>query len=170
MWYAAEDRSILNNGYTRDYGFYERKSNDSYNRRCIDGKITGCSNCVGYCQYAGHSGFLTEELRQAHQCAEKNCRYFLPKPRKERTKIPADSRQMEVEHLAADLCAEYEGMRITRVVRSRENSWIAKYVSITNAYSIESIEHKLQNSIGETIKLVAINCDYDTAAEIIFSM
>ena len=41
------------------YGQYERKSPTKYNRKCIDGSITGCGNCVGYCQYKEHPGFLT---------------------------------------------------------------------------------------------------------------
>ena len=50
-------------------------------RRCIDGKTTSCSNCVGYCQYKGHPGFLTRKQRQNHNCLNKNCYYYLQKPK-----------------------------------------------------------------------------------------
>lgn len=29
------------------YSQYEAQSKSKYNRKCIDGKITGCGNCVG---------------------------------------------------------------------------------------------------------------------------
>ena len=38
----------------------------NHTRKCIDGKITSCGNCVGYCMYCEHSGFLTKELRKKH--------------------------------------------------------------------------------------------------------
>ena len=52
-----------------------------YNRRCIDGHITGIGNCVGYCLYEGHPGYLTKSLRKEHDCIKKNCYHYEPKVR-----------------------------------------------------------------------------------------
>ena len=68
--------------YSTDISLYDRieKQNYSrYNRRCIDGRITGCGNCVGYCQYSEHPGYLTKELRKQHNCINKKCFYYVPK-------------------------------------------------------------------------------------------
>lgn len=52
---------------------------NAHQRRCIDGKVTGCGNCVGYCTYSEHEGFLTRELRKKHDCIGKACFYYRPK-------------------------------------------------------------------------------------------
>lgn len=61
------------------YRHFEKQSRDKINRRCIDGRITGCGKCVGYCRYNGHPGFLTREHRKEHDCLGKGCYYYLPK-------------------------------------------------------------------------------------------
>ena len=48
-------------------------------RRCIDGTKTGCGKCVGYCTYYEHTGFLTEALRNKHNCLRKGCKYYVKK-------------------------------------------------------------------------------------------
>lgn len=60
-----------------DYRMFESKNTTQ--RRCIDGRITGSNKCVGYCQYLGHPGFLTEKNRREHDCLGKGCRYYVPK-------------------------------------------------------------------------------------------
>ena len=61
-------------------------ANDSpHHRRCINGRKTGCGNCIGYCKYSGHPGYLTKELRKEHDCIKKGCNYYVPK-----TKSPAN--------------------------------------------------------------------------------
>lgn len=54
-------------------------SSPPHRRRCIDGKITGCGNCVGFCKFNGHPGYLTKELRKKHDCIKKACHYYVPK-------------------------------------------------------------------------------------------
>ncbi len=61
------------------YLVMEKKSPDPHHRRCIDGKITGCGKCVGYCKFHGHPGYLTDSLRKKHDCLTKNCFYYVPK-------------------------------------------------------------------------------------------
>lgn len=66
------------------YELYEKKSPSQYTRRCIDNTITGCNKCVGYCQYVGHPGFLTQKHRKEHNCLGKGCYYYIAKPSKEK--------------------------------------------------------------------------------------
>lgn len=70
-----------------EYALYEQRSGNIFQLRCIDGRRTSCGNCIGYCRYAGHEGFLTKELRKKHNCLGKQCDYYLPKPKKEKTVI-----------------------------------------------------------------------------------
>ncbi len=65
-----------------EYEYYEKRSRSAYQRKCIDGKITGCGNCVGYCKYTEHPGFITRELRREHNCITKGCYYYVPKPKR----------------------------------------------------------------------------------------
>lgn len=67
---------------TNLYDSLEKHNYSKYNRRCIDGRITGCGNCVGYCQYSEHPGYLTKELRKQHNCINKNCFYYVAKPKR----------------------------------------------------------------------------------------
>ena len=79
--YSAEDSL---------YTHYEKCSKSRINRRCIDGSITGCGNCVGYCQFKGHPGFLTQKQREEHDCINKQCFYYLPKPKRSRCEKNVD--------------------------------------------------------------------------------
>lgn len=70
--------SAEGNKYTR----YEQRSRSLFQLRCIDGHHTSCGNCVGYCRYSGHEGFLTRQQRKEHNCIGKKCDYYLQKPKK----------------------------------------------------------------------------------------
>lgn len=61
------------------YQQLEAQYGKGYDRRLIDGRITGCGKCVGFCQYHNHSGFLTKEQRKEHDCLRKQCFYYVPK-------------------------------------------------------------------------------------------
>lgn len=61
------------------YQQLEARYGSGHNRRLIDGRVTGCGKCVGYCQYRNHSGFLTKEQRKEHDCLSKQCFYYVPK-------------------------------------------------------------------------------------------
>ena len=69
-----------------DYSYFDNKQKQTHNRRTIDGSITGCGKCVGYCQFSEHSGFLTREQRKEHNCIGKGCHYYLSKPKTEKVK------------------------------------------------------------------------------------
>jgi len=69
-----------------EYEMYEKACGNMYNRKCIDRTVTSCGNCVGYCRYVEHPGFLTRELRKIHNCIKKECFYYLPKPKRKAKK------------------------------------------------------------------------------------
>jgi len=60
----------------------------THNKRCIDGSITGCGKCIGYCQFREHPGYLTKKLRKEHDCINKGCRYYIPKTHSTLTPSP----------------------------------------------------------------------------------
>jgi len=74
--------------YTADSKSIFGKNESPHHRRCIDGKITGCGNCVGFCQFRDHPGYLTKELRKEHNCIKKGCNYYIPKVKKPVTTSP----------------------------------------------------------------------------------
>lgn len=150
-----------------DYSYYEKKSDSKYNRRCIDGKITSCSNCVGYCTYSGHNGFLTKEHYTEHNCFGKGCFYFLPKIKAEKPlrciHVPAS----EIIKLASEATSGLEGIRIISAAKNSSGGWFVKYVCITNEYSIEAIANAISALIGEKITMIQLNCGFDRAAHLI---
>lgn len=71
---------MINIVYSTDSRSKPFDNNSSpHRRRCIDGSVTGYGKCVGYCDFDGHPGYLTKELRKDHQCLAKECRYYLQK-------------------------------------------------------------------------------------------
>lgn len=153
----------------RDYSYYEEKCGNSKNRRCIDGHITGSGNCVGYCIYNVHSGFLTKELLKAHNCIENNCFYYLQKVRLRKPQVENINRSGEVVKIASDVISVYEGIRIMEASETQNGGWIVKYVSITNQYAIKDIENRISTIVGESITMVNLNYDFDRAAQLIFT-
>ena len=61
------------------YAEREKQQSSPHHRRCIDGKVTGSSKCVGFCTFREHPGYLTQQLRRDHDCIKKSCRYYLQK-------------------------------------------------------------------------------------------
>lgn len=63
------------------YNYFGSFSRERHNVRCIDGSITGCGKCVGYCKFNDHPGYLTKKMRQEHDCVKKGCHYYKSKNR-----------------------------------------------------------------------------------------
>ena len=61
------------------YHYMESKQESPHRRKCIDGSVTGSGNCVGYCRFCEHPGYLTKELRKEHDCIKKGCHYYTAK-------------------------------------------------------------------------------------------
>lgn len=164
-----QETTVCYSTETDVYGQYERKSPTKYNRKCIDGSITGCGNCVGYCQYKEHPGFLTAEQRAKHDCLKKGCFYYIPKPvrEKEDKAIFIDYGE-RVLALAKQFTDCYEGMRVLRATKL-DDRWNLSYVTISNDYPLDLIQTKIRNSTGEIVKFVNLGYDYDRCVQLIYS-
>ena len=163
---------ITNNAYfetNHTYTFYEQQSRSAHHRRCIDGKITGCGNCVGYCQYKEHPGFLTEKLRTEHDCIGKGCYYYVAKPKQEKRTPQANQIPHYVLNIITEALAGYEGMRVLQADKCPSGGWQLKYVTITNEYHIPTIEKKLSACVGDVISMIKLNCDFEKAAQLIYA-
>lgn len=57
----------------------EIHSKDKINRRLIDGSVTDCRKCVGYCACPEHPGFITKQQRKTHDCVRKDCPNYIGK-------------------------------------------------------------------------------------------
>ena len=163
------DKIIYSTDFNK-YRLFENKSTSLYERRCIDGNIVGCSRCVGYCQYSGHPGFLTEDLRKKHNCINKKCFYYIEKQKVQdgnsETKINTSDFLMSI---AKDIIKPYEGMRILRAQQNNDD-WALKYITISNEYPIEFIEKKICDTSGFKICLERLEYGFDVCAELLLKV
>ena len=150
-----------------DYAYLDKAQSDPYRRRCIDGRITGRGNCVGYCQCDEHPGFLTAEHCAKHQCAQKGCHYFVPKLRREKAPCKRPNKRSEIVTTATRAISAFEGMKIMRADKAND-VWQLKYITISDAYPISRIEKNISEEIGETVVMINLNYDFETAAELLF--
>lgn len=160
--YVANERQ-------KDYSYYEKKSGNKYNRRLIDGSITGCGNCVGYCRYDEHPGFLTRKQRQEHNCIVNGCIYYVPKVKREKPREEVDARLQEVIEIASGFITGFEGLRIMDAARNENGGWLIKYITITNEHPVNSIENKISAAFGEEVTMVNLNYDFERAAQLILT-
>ena len=152
-----------------DYSYYDSKQNHTHNRRCIDGTVIGCGKCVGYCQFLGHSGFLTKQQRKEHNCIGKGCYYYLPKPKSERTKSNIKSLTNEIIQKSSEVIANLEGIKIIRAEEITQGGWKLKYVTLTNDYSIADLEKLISSVLGQKAVMQRLNYDFEIAAQLIYS-
>lgn len=156
--------------YTTDsnsYIQYEKQSNSRINRRCIDGTLTGCGNCVGYCQYQEHPGFLTQKLRKKHSCINKQCRYYLPKPSKTRHKKIEDTSAVLLSLAKQNL----DGIDDLCVLNTRCESsmWIIGYITVFGQYNFTKVEEKIQEESGVPVVLQKLDYSFERCVELMCS-
>ncbi len=151
---------------TDRYALAERNSPSQYTRKCINGKITGCSNCVGYCQYEGHPGFLTKELRQKHDCIGKECYHFIPKPTREKNPT---TKVFDISDIVKAQVKEFEGMRILRANLSTDGLWTIHYVAISNDYPLDKIAEAIEQETGIVILWNKLNYSFDKCVTLIMN-
>lgn len=154
-----------------EYEKYEKKSRSVHCRRCIDGSITGSNNCVGYCEYNEHSGFLTAEQRMQHRCIEKGCFYYINKERNS-INISAGKRDNAAILVseASHCTSEYEGLRVLHAIPNGYDSWVLRYIAITNDYPIGVIEEKISKKMGVRINMERLNYDFDVCVKLLLAV
>lgn len=147
------------------YAIYERRYGSGYNRKCIDGKITSCSNCVGYCQYNKHPGFLTAEHLTKHNCAGKGCDYYIEKPKREKSK--SSEYTAEILNLIRSKVESNEGVRVMNIKKLESDKYVAYYVAITNELWFEKVIKEVSSTFKVEVKFVQLNYDFDTCVALI---
>lgn len=153
------------------YEQYEKRSGAEHSRKCIDGRITGSNNCVGYCEYREHSGFLTDEQRKQHRCIEKGCFYYVNKERKTNKICKKKKDNSEVLVSKARECTkEYEGLRVLHAIPNGHNGWVLRYIAITNDYPIGTIEERISKKIGVDVNMERLNYDFDICVELLLAV
>ena len=146
------------------YAEYEKRSPSRTTRRCIDGKITGSGNCVGYCEYVDHPGFLTAKQRKEHDCINKKCNCYIPKPHTPRRNIPEAEPSMILQ-LAQQSVAEYDDLRIINARRSNQ-TWIIGYITVFGEYNFTAIEEQIQKEVGVAVSMQKLNYSFERCVEL----
>ncbi len=154
----------------REYRYYERRSGFGHERKCMDGRITGCGKCVGYCTFSGHPGFLTGTQRSNHQCLEKECHYYVGKPRTEESDRNQNPpvRELLLEE-ARKMTENMEGIRVLSADPAGQEEYVIRYAAISNCYPIRGIEKELTDRFGFRVSMTQIRCDFDRSAALVFS-
>jgi len=143
------------------YERYEKKCNSKYNRRCIDNSVTGCNRCVGYCQYAEHPGFLTEELRKKHNCLGKQCFHYVAKPKKKHTPQLIVDLTASILTMVQQVMCQNEFTRVLRVENTEFRRYNAYYVSITSECDFDEYSAQIKNELGVDVDFINLNYDFD---------
>lgn len=141
-----------------------------YNRTCINGRITGCGKCVGYCQYVGHPGYLTEQLRKEHKCIEKRCFYYLPKPsygrRTPNNKVSLDA----LLKMAVQKASHMEGLRVMNVQECGPGRWQFNYITISNAYPVNDLARALADDLNGEVYFKKLDYSFDRCVQLIMAV
>ena len=146
--------------------------------RCIDGKITGCGNCVGFCSFDDHRGFLTKALRKEHNCLGKGCFYYVPKSReKENNDNPFEDAYESVKikmknayEIACAMTREFEDFKIKDFGLSDDFVCELSYITVFDGYELEPIIQRINSETGLTVKMKKLNYSFENAAALIFEI
>ena len=151
------------------YSAFEKYNSPSeYTRRCINGNIVGCNKCVGYCQFEGHSGFLTNQQRQQHDCIGKECRYYIAKPKKHRYTVSGLKEQINAVLAFAQRTIDVNsGVKVVRVEADNSDKYKAYFVAITNDLHFETYSKVFFAKFNADIEFVRLNYDFETCAALI---
>lgn len=151
------------------YREIEEKTIKNFNLRCIDGSVHGCGKCVGYCSYDRHAGFLTPEMQKEHQCIEKGCYYYYPKPAAQK-RSHDDNRalQKRIFSVAQAATATMEGLRVIRVSVEPNAKCVVYYAAIAK-YDISPVEEAITASTECQTGMEQILCDFNMAVALVMS-
>lgn len=149
------------------YEYYEKKSGSQHNRRLIDGTVTGCGKCVGYCEYCEHSGFLTKEQRKQHDCIGKGCYYYIPKERTTIAKPIKESTPDTIKSIAQQVLSKLDYMKVVRAVQNGSNQWNLDFVTISNDQAHIGYVDTIEKKTGYSIKFRKLDWSFDRCANYI---
>lgn len=161
--------TISYSGAYEEYRKAEERFGNGHNRKCIDGRITGCSKCVGFCNFSGHPGFLTAAQRAKHNCVGHCCNYYLPKPERINPMKQISDPAKVLFGMIREAVSDMEGLRVTRL-RNVNGSWIANYVTLSNDYQLETIEKIVKQQSGFNFRFQRLNLDFDTCVQIVMGV
>ncbi len=62
-------------------------------------------------------------------------------------------------------------MRDMRIMRAEkgERGWRLKYITLDDSYPISALERRLTRLVGETVRMIDLHYDFDTAARLIYA-
>ncbi len=149
------------------YTEIEKSLGSIHERRCIDNKITGSNKCLGYCMYKEHSGFLTKELMQKHDCIKKKCDYFVSKPKHGSSKNKIDLSKSILNYLN-NIELIPDGVRVLRVKSHTYGVYIAYYVTIANIEGFSVCEKSVYKEFGVEIIFEKLNYSFDNCVSIVY--
>lgn len=152
------------------YELYEKRSPSQYVRRCIDNTVTGSNKCTGYCQYSGHPGFLTYKHQKEHNCIEKQCFYYLEKPKREKSTTSLSQDMSEyIFARVKKIMIDNEFVRILRVENTKYHQYTAFYVTITNECGFENCISDIQQELGVELEFVKLDYDFDKCVALLYA-
>ncbi len=134
-------------------------------RTCIDGSVTGKNRCTGYCNYAGHRGFLTAALTAQHRCVEKNCVYRAAREACGVFVCPKPEPERELLRLARNLAADMEGLRLLSCAYT-DGEYQITFAAVAS-YDLDALKARLEGEAGLKVAFRPLDCDFDTAARLV---
>lgn len=160
--------SIIYKSLDNKYTSFEKNSPTKFTRRCIDNSITGCNKCVGYCEYRGHPGFLTRNLIRQHDCINKECYYFIAKPKRERKNNyqPFNLSSVILSHLRNTLSLN-EAIKVISVKNDSLNKYTAFYITFTNECEFSKCITEIYEEFKVEVDFVRLNYSFETCVELI---
>ena len=129
------------------------------------------SRCVGYCEFDGHSGYLTEKLRNRHDCLQKNCRYYVPKTYSSSPKNDKSSERKissEILRFAREELAEEEAVYAVRAELVKE-TWCIFYFTITNDYDLSEATADIRAAFGIDVEFKRLNYSFDVCENVLLN-
>lgn len=138
----------------------------TYDRRCIDGSIHGCSSCKGYCNFKDHPGYLTAKMIAEKHCIEKGCHYFVGKSKRQR-QPKGTSIDREIIAAASAALSPFEGLKVTKAKQDETGSWTLYYAQIAD-YDSGRLRESLSAHCDFDFSLSRIPCDFDTATRLVY--
>ena len=147
-----------------------------YNRRLIDGTVTGRCACLAYCTYEEHEGFLTQKLMTEHNCIGNGCKYFSPKPKEEKeekekqatakAKVVFDEKRML--EIANKASKGYGDFRIYSAERSASGEWTLLFAAFRRDYPVSRLEKIVKSVTSEIVHIVPGKLNEDEVFQVLY--